>query len=522
MRTNLYLAFALILLGSFAYWYEVKQKPVQERAQENSKKLFVVDPARAIEKVAIQYADKDGKDHGAKDYSVAIECRENCRLSGVNAKWEIVSPIRFKADEANVGAFVTSLGGAAVSETIPIEGDAEGKLAGFGLGKDRREGRKVTLTYKNDGKAPRALAVYVGDDAAVEGSLYAGVQADGSALDRVRMIPSYVKSNLERGLSYWRAKRLFGFAASQVEKMRLTNASGTTELTKQGADWYLPGKRPADNETIDAFLAGLVFMNAVEYVSDDKAKDRAKFKFAAKPKYKLVMRIAAPKSVEKSGEGKDGAAMAGATETTLEIHEGKAGNAAKIFGVLSDRNFIVELDRVGTDKFGKKPLEFSYRYFLTEADRARVRRVRASFYGVGMKESAEFVSEDGRTWKLASGTAPSFDTNAVYEALTKLYGAKIAEYSILKTVPPGNPLISEWELKDKDGKLLRTVAVHGTSGNYFAKLSGGAAAGAKEAIAKLESAPAAALPTSLGAFRKPEPVKQASGSSAAQASNPKK
>src|SRR3989338_8226542 len=123
MRTNLYLAFALILLWSFAYWYEVKQKPVQERAQENSKKLFVVDPARAIEKVAIQYADKDGKDHGAKDHSVAIECRENCRLSDVNAKWEIVSPIRFNADEGNVGAFVTSLSGAAVNETIPLEGD---------------------------------------------------------------------------------------------------------------------------------------------------------------------------------------------------------------------------------------------------------------------------------------------------------------------------------------------------------------------------------------------------------------
>lgn len=453
MKTNLVLAFVLFILGTFYYWYEYQKKPALDKIEETKKKIFTVDQSAELESIQVRYKDKE------KSYDIDFECKDNCKMSATNSKWYIVNPIKFAADDANLGSLLSSLSTLSVTESIPIEGDLEKNLEKFGLSKDKRENSRVTVKYKS-----QTVTLYIGDDTAIDGSVYAYVEAQGLSNDRVRMIPSYVKGYLTRSLSYWRNKKLFNFASSQIERIVLTNPNNSVpiELTKEGTEWFLPYKVPADNEVIDTFTTGIAFMNAKEYVSDSKNKDRTKFKFANKAKYRMQLSV---------GASKTDTSLA-AHKVTLEIYEGsppsanenatKAGDIqttpTNLYAVLSDKDFIVELDKPSTDKFAKKLSEFKYKYLLFGKDKENIRKIKASFHKAN--NFVDMKADDANVWTVSSPSGiENFDSNSFNETVKKFGNIKFLEFLTSDKMPAGYAEESTWELRDSKGKALRTFGI---------------------------------------------------------------
>lgn len=471
MRTNIILAIVLIAISSFAYWYEFKNKSQRALEEEGKTRLIAIAPDAEPESVRI--IEK------SKSIDLEMRCKENCKLSNASAKWEIVSPVQFKADEANVGTFITTIAGANIQETLPLEGDVEGALSGFGLGKDKRDTSKIVLKFKDK---PEPYAIYIGEAAAVGDNMYVYVQGPDQKKDVVRIIPGHLRLNMERKLSYWQAKRLFEFVASEVENIKLVNPSGKIELKKEGSNWFLSGHRMADNEAVETFLTGVAFMTAKDF-------PREKVKLPSRPKYELTLKPAKKNSV------------------TLKIYDVLKGNEPKIYATVTGKDFVAELDRTGIEKFGKKADSFRFRNLITAAEKQEIEKFEVAFEG---KDKVVF-ERDGSSWKLASGKIEEFDPATVEQALTKVGAARVAEFRGSKGAPAGASLLSKWTLSKKGGDELRSFSVYGSKdkATYYAVLQTG-----EQAV--LERGSGSAIPSKAADFKKgAKPAAESSPAAAA-------
>ena len=468
-NTNLILAALLVVVCTFAYWLEVRKAPQQKRDQESGSHLVNIDQTREVESVKV--FDR------VRGIDVELHCKAHCKLSEPNAEWVITAPLAFPADESNVGTFITGVMASTVQETLKLEGDIDTALQPFGLGKVKREEQKAVIKFAKDAEP---YTIYLGENAAVGDNMYVYVTGPETKKDVVRIVPGYLKNNVQRNLSYWRSKRLFNFATSEVEGFRLTNPAGTVELTRVGTEWYLSGKRLADNEAVDTFITGLAFMNALEFVSDDKEKDRKKFDIpVSRGHFSLVLKIAKR------------------PDLALEVYDFTKDGQPRLYALLSDKNFIVTLERTNADKFTKKDEAFRYHNLLTAAEKQGVAQVNVRLAG---NENFSFKLEN-MAWKLAMGKIESFDPTSVDRALSKVGAARVAEFLGKKPVPKGTPELSSWTLLDKEGKKLREFAQYALvgQGDYYVKLATGE-------LAKMERGSGAMIPSKVADFKVPVAV----------------
>lgn len=472
LKTNLVLAALLVGLSVFAYVYEFKNKTTREQQAEAKTRLIQIQRDAEFERV--QILAKQG------EINVDVQCLDKCKLTDTQSKWELVAPVKFKADEANVGTFLTTLTSSTILETLPFEGDREQFLSRYGLAKDKRDAYKVTIKLKS---YPNPFIVYVGDTAAVGDSLYVYVEGPEYKNDGIHLIAGHVRTNIERNLSYWRSKRIVEYAVQDISSLKYTNSDGTVELSKQGASWYLSGNRLADNEAVETFLTGLIYMNAQEYVSDNKSKDGGKLGVTRKPKYTVSV---------KTSKGE---------ETSLQLFApADAGTdknkLRKLYVTVSGKDFIAQIDATGSEKFGKKPEAFRYRNLLTLAEKTGAESIDV---GLSDKVALSFIREAG-SWKLAKGTVDKYDPFQVDRALTRIGAARIVEFSGKKAPPAGSTLVSSWVIKGRKGADVRSFSIYvgKDKSNYYAKLSDGE-------LAVLERGSGSAVPKVASDFSKPLP-----------------
>lgn len=464
-KTNLILAALLISVCGFAYWLEVRKKPEMRKADEEKGRLLALDDTTEVESVTV--VDRE------KNVDIELKCSANCRLNQPNSEWRIVKPISFKADEANVGTFITGLAASNVVETLPVEGDIDSKLQEFGLGKSKREETKVVLKLKKDAEP---YTLFVGENAAVGENMYVYFTGPGQKKDVVKIVPSYLKTNMQRDVSYWRSKKLFEFATSEVEGIKLQAPKGTIEVTRDGSNWFLqPGKRPADNESVDTFITGLVFMNAQEFLSDRKDEDRSKLGIpASKPHYNLTIKVAKKPQVN------------------VEIYDFVRDKEPKLYAVFADRPYIVQLERNHAEKFAKGEDAFRMRNLLTSTEKAELG---AFTVKLGGKESYEFKNDKGK-WSLVSGKIDKVSPEAIDQALTKLGSARVAEFMGKRPLPKDTPELSRWKLIAQDGKPLRELVIYGSRARneYYVRLPSGE-------FAKLEATSSSVVPATAVDFQ---------------------
>jgi hypothetical protein len=441
-RTNLILFLILICVSGFVYWFEIKHKPQKEKLEENRKKLLALDSKKELKTLTIQYKPSN--------LSLVLECIQNCATEDAGSKWEIKSPIQFPADETATGAFITSLSNAVVNDKFNIEQDLEAELSKYGLKKEQRDEKKVSLEFKDNQK----INVYFGESTPVGGNLYTYVEEGDKKISTIFMIPESVIFNLSKGLNYWRSKRLFNFAGTQVYGIKLKNDKNFIELERKERDWYFKNGERADAPTVDTFITGIVYFNALDYVSDNKAKDGVKF-FSPNPKYSLELSL-------KEKDDKF-------NKIKFDIYEEKnfktksnkniATPLPKLYGVISNKDFIVEIDRASIEKFNKTRLQFKDKQIIIHDVLKKI-----EFADVKLKDgktiSLQF-DKFGKTSLVQEEKGRTFDVKKYDQFLNKLSAARIIEFKEDGKLPKNFVLYSSWSFKDSLKKEITSFEVYG-------------------------------------------------------------
>ncbi|HYR39823.1 MAG TPA: DUF4340 domain-containing protein [Methylomirabilota bacterium] len=364
-KTLVILAVVAVGLGGFLvvdnYWLV----PKREKTEGAKGRLWTIEP-KDVETVTI-------KRRG-----------ETIRLKRVADGWEMLEPVKARADRGAVDEVVTSL--ATLRSDREIDPNPA-KLSDFGLEPPAAE---VTLEVKN-GKAPLTLAVGGKNPTGV------WVYAREGSKPAVVALGESVFRDTARPVSDFRDKTVFAFDRKSVTAVDLDlDGSRMTLEAQEGGKWKIakPGPYPADADVV---------ADALDKLAGAKVKE-----FLGEPKPLTPYGLDKPSSVTIwLGKDKD--------RTSKTLLFGKVDKAKK--GVYVERQGEPEVLMTTDEVWDKLPrtvaaardkVVFTYAYdkvSRVELDHARGKVT---------------LERDGITWKITAPEALAADTGVVNGLLWRL------------------------------------------------------------------------------------------------------
>lgn len=332
-RTNLILAFILLVLCVFAYWFEFKYKKTEQDLKQVEKKLLHFVPVKDLKYVRIV--------NPASSQEVQLECTANCHWTEqMKGQWRLTKPFTTSADVETVNRFLSDLRNIQYEEEVlqSADGLSENELKKFGLQEGKRSTKKMTFSSDSESAF---LTLYTGDEAPVGSSQYVAFTDNPEGkIKNVYTVPSHFLSDFEKKPQDWRDKKIFDFEAEQVAKIFLRNGFGAITMVKKGEQWWIEGQKDAkqaDANVVESFLMQLRWVKASQFLVEDRKKDKLPFTLPQKPHYEVQL------------FDKDGAML-----STVQLYEVLAKKSPRLVGYRADRPALMELDRTHLDKFSKK------------------------------------------------------------------------------------------------------------------------------------------------------------------------
>ena len=423
-RNQLALALALFLLGSAAYWLEFRHKPETESKEEQSKKLFQLKdtPVHRIRMAAgkklieLKCADAAGK-----------LCKP-----GDNAKWEISDPMKVAADDAAANSLVSTLNNLSSTDSIGLEEETEKKrealLKEYGLDLAALESgsaRSIQVETPEE-----RLTLFIGNTHPINDNFF-GIRAvqklddaDSAikAVDRnhVLLVPSHLKTNFERELTYWRDKKLLTFSSHDIASFILNSQKGgKIAAAKNESQWQLnvAGQSyPGDIENIDSLLSSAAQLTAKEFAADDKNS------IPAKRALRGSRRVLSFEVVRKAPEKSDKSDSSAAPVTLTMFRHTKSG---KLFATVSSLDPLFELEPAAFNRLNKDLKDLRLVKLITSLDRFTAKRLEVS--GAAIGEKAIVLTQDAGKWMLAP-EKKEVDAEKVQRLLDRLTGNRIKDF----------------------------------------------------------------------------------------------
>ncbi|MCM2276503.1 MAG: DUF4340 domain-containing protein [Oligoflexia bacterium] len=437
------LAGVLFGLGTAAYWLEFRHRPKQEAEEEASKKAFQLKDEQVQ---AIRISD------GVR--TIAFACSDLaaklCK-PGDNSKWEITAPLKVKADEANVNGLLSTLNHLTPTDTIDLREETPEKRAAllkeYGLDPQSRNApgaRKVEVQIQ--GKEPATLTL--GQPHPIGEGIFATFDEN-----RVLVIPSHFKANLEHDLTYWRNKKLFTVAAHEISAFELEGGkAGKLKATRKDGQWSLDAGKETlvgDIENIDSLLSGATFLSAKTFVSDDKADAKARTALRG-------TRPALALSLWKTG-----------TDTPITLRLLAAGSKqppTRLFATLSNLDPLFELEPSSLDRLNKQLRELRLSKLITTMERFSAKRLEFSGKPLGAQPIV-LANADGK-WAFADKSEA--DAEKVQGTLDKLSGNRIKDFLQGAAIPRGQDEGITLSLSDDQG-VKRRIAFWKAGGKLYAR-----------------------------------------------------
>jgi hypothetical protein len=385
---QLALAVLLFAFGSFAYWLEFSKKPKEEAAKADEKKIFAIKNAQ-IQRLEIEGAKradpaaKDPKKEAPYLLDVALECRslaaKLCKPEDAS-RWELVEPLKARADDPTVNGLLKNYGNLTTSESIDLSTDTPEKraslLTDYGLSPEKRKDpktRKIRL-FLADGTVRTA---YFGEKHPLSDGSFALVETgkDGPAPTddlKVFVVPEWQLSVFDQKTSYFRDKKLIAGSERDI-------ASFSVALSKKNPGMKIEGKKdgngkwtirsgnrevPGDVDAIEAVLAGANQLSARDFVAERKSDPNGKRALTgARPFYDLTMRMKADdpeseirlhlyeKAGPKSGDqpGRTVYATVDGLDPLFELDPSTADRLDPKFDDLRPKRLIAVMDRYAVD-----------------------------------------------------------------------------------------------------------------------------------------------------------------------------
>lgn len=192
--------------------------------------------------------------------------------------WEITTPFKTKADKYAVERLVEDF------SDLKIERKVEENvrdLKKYGLEPPHR----ILKLFKKDGSF---FSVYVGIENPIDGALYAKKPEESV----VYLIPSFLKSGLDKTLFDFRNKKIFEFEKDKVNRIVWESEGKRWNAYKKEEEWFLdePVKALADKGKIDDILYSITGAEAKGFSVEDYKDEQLKEYALDKPKIKISIK----------------------------------------------------------------------------------------------------------------------------------------------------------------------------------------------------------------------------------------
>lgn len=194
--------------------------------------------------------------------------------------WMITSPLEAKADKYEVDRLADDFSDLKI-ERIVEETPAD--LEKYGIPQ-----KEVELYYEGREDPVRIL---IGMENSLDNTFFAKRSDEA----RVVLIPSLLKSLLEKSLFDFRQKDIFRFETDQVKVLKLRANQIQWEAEKREDEWFLiqPVNALAQKSRINDILYALSNLKAKEFVSEDKNEEEMKKYGLDYPDYEAMVNLPA-------------------------------------------------------------------------------------------------------------------------------------------------------------------------------------------------------------------------------------
>ena len=356
-----------------------------------------------------------------KEVKLAKKDQDPLILSRAGGTWEITEPKKMAADQDAVTPLVSSLSNL-VSDRL-IE-DKSGDLTGYGLA---NPSETITIT-KKDGKTATLL---LGDDTPTQSGTFVKLAND----PRIFTIPTYTKTNFDKGLKDLRDKRMLTFNSDKITRVTLN----AIEFGKSGpTDWQILKPKPlrADGAKVDELVRKLKEAKIDTATSEEDAKKaQAAFASGTKVATASVTDPSGTQTLEVRSSGKDKDKTYYAKSSVVE-------------GVWKVPNDLGDLSAKTVDDFRNKKL---FDFGFTDPNKVEV--------------GTYTFTKSGDKWMSGGTQMDSASVQSVVDKLRDLAATKFVESG-------GGDAFLAISVTSGDNKKVEKLNITKKGDNYFAVREG--------------------------------------------------
>jgi len=415
-KAPLALAIVLALLSSLVFWSEYKRKPEIEKKEELAKKIFPLENSQVSEILLHK-----GLGDSQKFIFKCEDLEKNMCKSKDHSNWSIQAPLVTQADKTSVNSLLTALSQVDTVEKIDLSTDTPEKkeelYTHYGistLGIENNSVKSITITTANNQKT----TLYLGETHPIGGNVFARTKTN-DVLDTktVHLIPQATVKHLGHELTHWRNKSIFSFKLSDVLSFELKNKVGAQFSGKlTDGEWNLrssPSSKPVlgDLDEIESFLNTVAYLNAKEFLSENKNSQEAKKHLQGTTNLiELKLNLKDQKPI------------------TLQFKQKSSGPDTKVYALISHLDPLFEVDSAAQNRFNKTLKDLRFLKLISNVEKYTVQKI--IFKNKEFDSDFIFTKDPQGKWVHSE---PHTETSVKGEIITSLLesmsGKRIAEFS---------------------------------------------------------------------------------------------
>jgi uncharacterized protein YpmB len=306
--------------------------------------------------------------------------------------WQLTAPLDARADGSEADGLASSFASLRIDRVVEKEAK---DLKTYGIPQ-----REVSLWVK--GKyAP--VRVHIGMENPLDKSLFAKREDD----PRVVLVPSDLKSTLDKKVFDFREKTIFKFDTADVKGIRVRAKDVSWEAARTADGWLFkaPFRALANKSQLDTLLDSLSNLRATEFVSEEKKLADVKKFGLEKPEYEVALAMSAAGREVVYSLHKDGDKSYALTSRSNEI-------------IAFDGSLLADLGKKADELREKKVTDFS----SWEANKICVKK--GDFRLTAAKEKVK----DEETWLLDTAGKDTADGTKIEAFIRNIEGLEAAAF----------------------------------------------------------------------------------------------
>jgi hypothetical protein len=191
-------------------------------------------------------------------------------------EWLITEPLEAKADKYEVDRLADGFSDLKIERVVE---EAPEDTEKYGIPQ-----KEISLWLKDKDKPVKIL---IGLENPLDSTFFA--KRDDEA--RIVLIPSSLKSLMEKSLFDFRDKNIFKFEKDDIKSVELRAKKTGWRASKKGEEWFFkdPVKALAQSSKIDSILSSLSGLKAKKFVSEEKKEDDVKKYGLDRPEYEIIL-----------------------------------------------------------------------------------------------------------------------------------------------------------------------------------------------------------------------------------------